>query len=52
MPQMMPLNWFMLFLLFSIVLMLFNMMNYYMPYYKTTFLTQKKMKTKFMFWKW
>nr|UPX88593.1 ATP synthase F0 subunit 8 [Paraleptophlebia submarginata] len=29
MPQMAPLSWFLLFMMFSLTLILFNMMNYY-----------------------
>nr|YP_010865906.1 ATP synthase F0 subunit 8 [Neopanorpa lui]WGT92122.1 ATP synthase F0 subunit 8 [Neopanorpa lui] len=29
MPQMAPINWLSLFIMFSIILLLFNMMNYY-----------------------
>nr|AVE15609.1 ATP synthase F0 subunit 8 [Theopropus elegans] len=52
MPQMMPLNWLMLFLFFSITLLLFNMMNFYTPYNKKTSPPLMKMKFKSMSWKW
>nr|ASY98238.1 ATP synthase F0 subunit 8 [Sphodromantis viridis] len=52
MPQMMPLNWLMLFCFFSILLILFNVMNYYTPYNKSSSLTSFKMMTKTLTWKW
>nr|ASY97992.1 ATP synthase F0 subunit 8 [Theopropus rubrobrunneus] len=52
MPQMMPLNWLMLFSFFSIVLILFNVMNYYTPLNKKSSLPQMKTKIKIMSWKW
>uniref|UniRef100_UPI0030031A7C ATP synthase F0 subunit 8 n=1 Tax=Phyllothelys sinense TaxID=2908865 RepID=UPI0030031A7C len=52
MPQMMPLNWLMLFFLFSIILILFNTMNYYISLNKFTPLITKKMLIKSLNWKW
>nr|WRO45289.1 ATP synthase F0 subunit 8 [Phyllothelys breve] len=53
MPQMMPLNWLMLFLFFSLLLILFNMLNYYNSHNEFTFLTNKKKITKTSLnWKW
>nr|YP_009469721.1 ATP synthase F0 subunit 8 [Sphodromantis lineola]AVE15577.1 ATP synthase F0 subunit 8 [Sphodromantis lineola] len=52
MPQMMPLNWLMLFGYFSILLILFNVMNYYTSYNKTSSLVSLKMMTKTLIWKW
>nr|YP_010701668.1 ATP synthase F0 subunit 8 [Scaeva affinis]WCJ53229.1 ATP synthase F0 subunit 8 [Scaeva affinis] len=53
MPQMAPISWLLLFILFSIIFILFNMMNYflYLP------LTSKsknllKINTNSMNWKW
>nr|ASY98486.1 ATP synthase F0 subunit 8 [Idolomantis diabolica] len=51
MPQMMPLNWLMLFLFFSILFILFNMMNYYHSN-KTIHLKSSKMMIKSLIWKW
>nr|QVL28713.1 ATP synthase F0 subunit 8 [Eristalinus sp.] len=53
MPQMAPINWLSLFLLFSMIFILFNMMNYFiylpsMPKSKTS----SKIITKSMNWKW
>uniref|UniRef100_UPI0030018476 ATP synthase F0 subunit 8 n=1 Tax=Phyllothelys werneri TaxID=1661847 RepID=UPI0030018476 len=52
MPQMMPLNWMMLFSFFSILLILFNTMNYYTSFNKCTPLTFKKTLIKSLNWKW
>nr|ASY97922.1 ATP synthase F0 subunit 8 [Pseudocreobotra wahlbergii] len=52
MPQMMPLNWFMLFSFFSILLITFNVMNYYSPFNKSTLMKNIKIKNKSMNWKW
>nr|ASY98504.1 ATP synthase F0 subunit 8 [Acromantis hesione] len=49
---MMPLNWFMLFTFFSILLMLFNILNYYAPYNKSVSLSSKKPSIKTLIWKW
>nr|UPX88678.1 ATP synthase F0 subunit 8 [Loricera pilicornis] len=53
MPQMAPMNWLLLYFLFSMIFLLFNFMNYYL------FLIYNKknlMKTKFLIknltWKW
>nr|ADW83151.1 ATP synthase F0 subunit 8 [Boreus elegans] len=53
MPQMAPINWLSLFLLFSIIFLIYNYMNYYMymPMYSL-----KSMNKSFLFkslnWKW
>nr|YP_009471338.1 ATP synthase F0 subunit 8 [Creobroter jiangxiensis]AVE15726.1 ATP synthase F0 subunit 8 [Creobroter jiangxiensis] len=52
MPQMMPLNWMTLFTFFSIMLILFNVLNYYMPYNKSTSLPLTKVIIKTLTWKW
>nr|AVN67828.1 ATP synthase F0 subunit 8 [Ischnoptera sp. B084] len=52
MPQMMPMSWLILFLLFSSLLMLFNFMNYYSLVLKSPQLLKKKIKTKKLVWKW
>nr|YP_010385077.1 ATP synthase F0 subunit 8 [Hyphydrus ovatus]UPL65087.1 ATP synthase F0 subunit 8 [Hyphydrus ovatus] len=52
MPQMAPMNWIMLYFLFSMIFILFNFLNFYM------FLMLKKSKnfnnicTKNLNWKW
>nr|AVE15688.1 ATP synthase F0 subunit 8 [Hierodula chinensis] len=52
MPQMMPLNWFMLFSFFSMLLILFNVMNFYSSYNKMSSFPTLKMMTKSLIWKW
>nr|YP_009861957.1 ATP synthase F0 subunit 8 [Hierodula membranacea]ALG66341.1 ATP synthase F0 subunit 8 [Hierodula membranacea] len=52
MPQMMPLNWFMLFSLFSMLLILFNVMNFFTSYNKTSSLSTTKKLMKTLVWKW
>nr|YP_003162723.1 ATP synthase F0 subunit 8 [Neopanorpa pulchra]ACH87048.1 ATP synthase F0 subunit 8 [Neopanorpa pulchra]AFU51391.1 ATP synthase F0 subunit 8 [Neopanorpa pulchra] len=53
MPQMAPINWLSLFIMFSIILLLFNMMNYYsftpkLPNSKET----SNISFKSLNWKW
>nr|YP_009740579.1 ATP synthase F0 subunit 8 [Spathosternum prasiniferum prasiniferum]AJD76916.1 ATP synthase F0 subunit 8 [Spathosternum prasiniferum sinense]QID03541.1 ATP synthase F0 subunit 8 [Spathosternum prasiniferum prasiniferum] len=53
MPQMSPLMWFSLFILFSIALILFNQMNFFS--FKQLTIEKKSKKTtenKFLNWKW
>nr|YP_010895226.1 ATP synthase F0 subunit 8 [Orthoprosopa grisea]WJW73765.1 ATP synthase F0 subunit 8 [Orthoprosopa grisea] len=53
MPQMAPISWLTLFLLFSVIFMLFNMMNYFI--YKPPILKsniKNKMSINSMNWKW
>nr|AVE15751.1 ATP synthase F0 subunit 8 [Hierodulella sp. JZ-2017] len=52
MPQMMPLNWLMLFSFFSILLILFNVMNYYTSFNSNSSRPYMKMMTKTLTWKW
>nr|YP_011020621.1 ATP synthase F0 subunit 8 [Anaxarcha graminea]WQH82612.1 ATP synthase F0 subunit 8 [Anaxarcha graminea] len=52
MPQMMPLNWLMLFLFFSGLLILFNVMNYYMFINKNIPISLIKTQKKTLPWKW
>nr|URX53723.1 ATP synthase F0 subunit 8 [Postelectrotermes sp. 2 AB-2022a] len=52
MPQMMPLSWLLLFLMFSMALVLFATMNYYTNIQKTETIKKKKIPTKTMNWKW
>nr|AVE15509.1 ATP synthase F0 subunit 8 [Parablepharis kuhlii asiatica] len=52
MPQMMPLNWLMLFMLFSSVLLMFNVLNFYMNINMKSHLINKKKQTKTFNWKW
>nr|YP_009740956.1 ATP synthase F0 subunit 8 [Pedopodisma emeiensis]QID03983.1 ATP synthase F0 subunit 8 [Pedopodisma emeiensis] len=53
MPQMSPLMWFSLFILFSIVLILFNQMNFFS--FKQMIMKseeKEKIKSKNLNWKW
>nr|ASY98255.1 ATP synthase F0 subunit 8 [Pseudogalepsus sp. JZ-2017] len=52
MPQMMPLNWILLFMFFSIVLIMFNIMNYYMHFNKFSSKMPFSQKFKTLYWKW
>nr|WKU84031.1 ATP synthase F0 subunit 8 [Ocyptamus dimidiatus] len=52
MPQMAPISWLFLFLLFSIIFILFNMMNYFI-YIPMTFKSKNlKISSFSMNWKW
>nr|YP_010240636.1 ATP synthase F0 subunit 8 [Aleochara postica]QTG39873.1 ATP synthase F0 subunit 8 [Aleochara postica] len=51
MPQMAPLNWLFLFLMFTITFMIFNSMNYFSMMY--SFKIKKFLKSKKLLnWKW
>nr|WEG23036.1 ATP synthase F0 subunit 8 [Senometopia sp. 1 HNL-2023a] len=53
MPQMAPINWLSLFIIFSISFMIFNMMNYFLFIPSTPKLTLTKNKQiNVMNWKW
>nr|AVN67712.1 ATP synthase F0 subunit 8 [Eurycotis decipiens] len=52
MPQMMPLSWFLLFLIFSTMFMLFNLMNYFSHIPMMNFMEKKMINIKIMNWKW
>nr|YP_010460769.1 ATP synthase F0 subunit 8 [Tenodera angustipennis]ASY98356.1 ATP synthase F0 subunit 8 [Tenodera angustipennis]UUF67518.1 ATP synthase F0 subunit 8 [Tenodera angustipennis] len=52
MPQMMPLNWLTLFFFFSILLILFNVMNYYSSFNKASSRPLMKLSSKTLTWKW
>nr|ALO70979.1 ATP synthase F0 subunit 8 [Pselaphinae sp. 2 EF-2015] len=49
MPQMSPLNWIMLYMYFTSIFILFNMINYYLINYKKN---KKKIKIQYKNWKW
>nr|YP_010598411.1 ATP synthase F0 subunit 8 [Deroplatys truncata]UIX55355.1 ATP synthase F0 subunit 8 [Deroplatys truncata] len=51
MPQMMPLNWLILFYIFSTSLIFFNVMNFFMFSHKIP-LTSNKILLKTLIWKW
>nr|UFZ13924.1 ATP synthase F0 subunit 8 [Protochauliodes sp.] len=52
MPQMAPINWLFLFMFFSMMLIIFNIMNYFLinPQISTNF--YKNIKINSMNWKW
>nr|UEX92144.1 ATP synthase F0 subunit 8 [Acidiella didymera] len=53
MPQMAPMGWLNLFIIFSITFILFSMMNYYMTLYKSPqSKTIYKLSMKSLNWKW
>nr|UQJ73528.1 ATP synthase F0 subunit 8 [Diamesa sp. 3XL] len=54
MPQMAPISWLVLFLVFSITLILFNVMNYYCVLPKNLSTSEKKNSflTSPLNWKW
>nr|URX53827.1 ATP synthase F0 subunit 8 [Glyptotermes sp. 13 AB-2022a]URX53853.1 ATP synthase F0 subunit 8 [Postelectrotermes sp. 2 AB-2022a]URX53866.1 ATP synthase F0 subunit 8 [Postelectrotermes sp. 2 AB-2022a] len=52
MPQMMPLSWMLLFMMFSMTLILFATMNYYTNIQKAKTTKKEKIPTKTMSWKW
>nr|YP_010397554.1 ATP synthase F0 subunit 8 [Boreoheptagyia kurobebrevis]UQJ73463.1 ATP synthase F0 subunit 8 [Boreoheptagyia kurobebrevis] len=55
MPQMAPISWLVLFLLFSLTLILFNILNYYCVLPKTLGINEKKNSSKIfssLNWKW
>nr|YP_010999245.1 ATP synthase F0 subunit 8 [Rheocricotopus emeiensis]WPM93091.1 ATP synthase F0 subunit 8 [Rheocricotopus emeiensis] len=53
MPQMAPISWLTLFIVFSISFMIFNIMNYYCFFNKSNFSSKSFSKTnKTLNWKW
>nr|UJG45322.1 ATP synthase F0 subunit 8 [Anthomyia procellaris] len=54
MPQMAPIGWLSLFIIFSIAFMIFNMMNYYsfFPSMPKSCLINKTQLTNSLNWKW
>nr|AVN67818.1 ATP synthase F0 subunit 8 [Ischnoptera deropeltiformis] len=52
MPQMMPMSWLILFMFFSLLLMLFNFMNYYSLVIEPPKSLTKKIKINKLNWKW
>nr|AVN68026.1 ATP synthase F0 subunit 8 [Balta sp. Cairns, Australia] len=52
MPQMMPMNWLILYLLFLIIFIMFNITNYYIIIYSTKKSIKMMMKSKMSNWKW
>nr|YP_009532926.1 ATP synthase F0 subunit 8 [Eumantispa harmandi]AMW67933.1 ATP synthase F0 subunit 8 [Eumantispa harmandi]AYG51261.1 ATP synthase F0 subunit 8 [Eumantispa harmandi] len=52
MPQMSPLSWWMLFIYFIIIMLMFNMMNYYIIMYNSPLSKFTKFSFKSLNWKW
>nr|YP_010730247.1 ATP synthase F0 subunit 8 [Blepharipa latigena]WEG23062.1 ATP synthase F0 subunit 8 [Blepharipa latigena] len=54
MPQMAPINWLSLFIIFIITFLIFNMMNYYLfiPILPKSNLMNNNMKMNSLNWKW
>nr|YP_010946391.1 ATP synthase F0 subunit 8 [Balta valida]WGO57109.1 ATP synthase F0 subunit 8 [Balta valida] len=53
MPQMMPMSWFMLYVLFLTIFIMFNIINFYISITtKENKSTKNNMKMKSLFWKW
>nr|QVT11094.1 ATP synthase F0 subunit 8 [Rhagoletis cornivora]QVT11107.1 ATP synthase F0 subunit 8 [Rhagoletis cornivora] len=52
MPQMAPLGWLSLFIIFSITFILFSMMNYYSMIPKSPKFQISQKSTKSLNWKW
>nr|ALO76568.1 ATP synthase F0 subunit 8 [Melyridae sp. 'Dasytidae' GENSP01] len=51
MPQMSPMNWVLLFIMFSIIFLVINANNYFMLKYTPLFTKKSLMKNKIN-WKW
>nr|ALO77348.1 ATP synthase F0 subunit 8 [Anthaxia sp. ANT01] len=51
MPQMAPMNWMILFTLFSLIMMIMCLVNYYSTIYKTK-ITKNKINLEKKNWKW
>nr|URX54438.1 ATP synthase F0 subunit 8 [Cryptotermes penaoru] len=52
MPQMMPLSWLSLFIMFSATLVLFSTLNYYTMTFKAKTDEKKSTLNKILNWKW
>nr|URX52828.1 ATP synthase F0 subunit 8 [Bifiditermes rogierae] len=52
MPQMMPMNWVTLFIMFSATLIIFATMNFYTKMPKPKHSTKSTIAQKLMNWKW
>nr|AXS65437.1 ATP synthase F0 subunit 8 [Cucujoidea sp. 26 KM-2017] len=51
MPQMAPLSWLTLYIMFTMIFLLFNIINYYSFFYSTKLISFKKKTIKYN-WKW
>nr|AFU50236.1 ATP synthase F0 subunit 8 [Copelatus sp. MJTNT-2012] len=52
MPQMAPMNWLILYMMFSITFLLFNFLNYYKYIIKSKASKKMKFFSKTLNWKW
>nr|YP_010166637.1 ATP synthase F0 subunit 8 [Iberoporus pluto]QRV62728.1 ATP synthase F0 subunit 8 [Iberoporus pluto] len=52
MPQMAPMNWLILYILFSFIFMIFNFMNYYSFLITKKFYKKNFFKKNTLNWKW
>nr|URX52645.1 ATP synthase F0 subunit 8 [Neotermes luykxi] len=52
MPQMMPMSWLIMFIMFSMTLILFTTANYYTKMPKTKTITKSETSTNPLSWKW
>nr|UQJ75264.1 ATP synthase F0 subunit 8 [Pterotermes occidentis]URX54386.1 ATP synthase F0 subunit 8 [Pterotermes occidentis] len=52
MPQMMPMSWSILFMMFSLTLIVFATTNYYTSIQKAKYTLKKPTPKKIMNWKW
>nr|YP_010238746.1 ATP synthase F0 subunit 8 [Amphinemura wui]QTE20670.1 ATP synthase F0 subunit 8 [Amphinemura wui] len=52
MPQMAPISWLTLFIAFSLILLIFNFVNYFSFLPKCPEITQKTISSSSMNWKW
>nr|UFZ12816.1 ATP synthase F0 subunit 8 [Acanthacorydalis sinensis] len=52
MPQMAPINWLILFLLFSIIMIMFNIMNYFIYSASLPKESITNLKLNSLIWKW
>nr|URX52653.1 ATP synthase F0 subunit 8 [Kalotermes hilli] len=52
MPQMMPLSWLILFIMFSLTLIMFSTTNYYLHTQKAKTIQKGKLQVTNVNWKW
>nr|YP_009250587.1 ATP synthase F0 subunit 8 [Heterotermes cf. paradoxus AUS121]AMX22916.1 ATP synthase F0 subunit 8 [Heterotermes cf. paradoxus AUS121] len=52
MPQMMPMEWMMLYIMFLTTFLMFNIMNYFTQFPNSTTSTKSNISVNKMNWKW
>uniref|UniRef100_UPI00300175B8 ATP synthase F0 subunit 8 n=1 Tax=Arria pura TaxID=2908859 RepID=UPI00300175B8 len=52
MPQMMPLNWFLLYTFFTLLMIMINVMNFYISFNMSPIKLKYKTMVKKIIWKW